>query len=193
MTIEQRREYQRNRYRKGKEGVRVYDGRSAPENVEYHKELKKKYYEAHKEELAKKAKEKRSAGAVEKTPVVCECGMTLKHGNMDRHLASAGHENKMFKKAIKNKLEEERKALFKNGVVKPFTYLCKGEVKPTLYRCDRGIHKGRLLCDVVQFHPGYIDFLIKNHRDTFPEDFKQALLDCSVDIDKYKVVEDEKE
>ena len=184
MTIEQRREYQRNRYRKGKEGVRVYDGRSAPENVEYHKELKKKYYEAHKEELAKKAKEKRESNAVITEPVVCECGMTLKRGvtALGRHIHSSTHEKWLFKKAQHEKMEEERKAL---GL--------KGQVKPTLYRCDRGIYKGRLLCDIVRFHPDYIDFMIKKHRDSFPHAFAEALTDCGVDIDKYKVVEDEKE
>jgi hypothetical protein len=176
MTIEERREYQRNRYRHGKEGVKVYDGRSHPENVEYHRELKRKYYESHKEEIKERRELKKNGVITEKPePVECACGITLKRGNLDEHKATAMHERRMYKKAIADKLKEERQALYQ-----------KFEAKKSYYRCDRGIHKGKLLCDVVLFHPEYIDFLIKHHRETFPEPFLNALIDCGVDVNKYE-------
>lgn len=57
-TIEELREKQRERYRK-KHNVppeRYVNGRSHPDNKEYHRELKKRYYYAHKEELSEKKK-----------------------------------------------------------------------------------------------------------------------------------------
>jgi hypothetical protein len=58
-TIEELREYQRNKNR-AKNNIppeRWVNGRSHPDNVEYHRELKRRYYHRHKEELSKKKKE----------------------------------------------------------------------------------------------------------------------------------------
>jgi hypothetical protein len=57
-TIEELRAKQRERYRK-KYNVppeRFKDGRSHPDNKEYHRALKKRYYYAHREELSAKKK-----------------------------------------------------------------------------------------------------------------------------------------
>ena len=57
-TIEELRLKQRERYRR-KHNVppeRYVNGRSHPDNKEYHRELKRRYYHAHKEELSEKKK-----------------------------------------------------------------------------------------------------------------------------------------
>ena len=188
MTIEQRREYQRELYRKKKDGeVIVYDGRSHPDNVEYHRALKLAHYHRNREELSEKNRQRyytvKNIVAPPKMtlPTMCECGILLKRGSLESHMLTASHENRMFKKAVHNAKEDERKAL---GL--------KGQVRDSQYRCDRGIHRGKLLCHVVAFHPQYIDFLLRNHRGTFPLAFCEALTECGVDVDKYleKSVED---
>lgn len=59
-TIEELREIARNRYRE-KNNVspeRYANGRSHPDNLEYHRALKLKWYYAHKEEIAEKNRER---------------------------------------------------------------------------------------------------------------------------------------
>jgi hypothetical protein len=51
--------------------------------------------------------------------------------------------------------------------------------------CNKGIHRGKFLEDVCKFHPEYIDFLIREHRQTFPDHFTNALIECGVDPDIY--------
>ena len=61
-----------------------------------------------------------------------------------------------------------------------------GFVRKCHYICDRGIYKGKYLEDVCNFHPDYIDFLIRMHRSTFPAIFCDALRECGVDPDYYR-------
>lgn len=59
-TIEELREIARNRYRE-KHNVlpeKYHNGRSHPDNIEYYRAIKLKWYYAHKEELSLKAKER---------------------------------------------------------------------------------------------------------------------------------------
>ena len=58
-TIEELREYARERYRRlhNVPPERFQDGRSHPDNLEYHREIKKRYYYRHKERLSLLKKE----------------------------------------------------------------------------------------------------------------------------------------
>lgn len=53
------------------------------------------------------------------------------------------------------------------------------------YRCTHGKHEGELLADVVRTDRRYINFLLKEHRHTFPKEFCNALRECGVDVDQY--------
>jgi uncharacterized protein (DUF1015 family) len=101
----------------------------------------------------------------------CDCGAFLSRGVTAKHLSSKQHQERMMKKKAIEELEEIKKT---EGV-----HVLQ---RKCFYICDRGIHKGRYLEDVVRFYPNYIDFLITNHKHTFPEEFTDALRMCGVEV-----------
>jgi hypothetical protein len=111
------------------------------------------------------------------TTIQCECGWQPKRGGtLENHQKSHFHVMMMRRKEVSEEYAKKREE--SGSKVDSSHRVCK-------YRCDRGIHKGKWLEDVCKFHPDYIDFLIKNHRHTFPDAFTNALCECGVDPDKY--------
>lgn len=100
----------------------------------------------------------------------CECGLVVKRPHhMEKHLLTKTHEERMRKKDVSKQYFFKREG----KKVDTFHRTCN-------YICNTGIHKGKYLFDVVQFHPAYIDFLIEKHRHNFPESFTKALIECGV-------------
>ena len=88
---------------------------------------------------------------------------------MVAHRATKSHGAALEKKKTSNEYRNRRDGLTIDSLHRPCSYVC-----------DKGVHKGKYLYDVVQFHPEYIDFLISNHRETFPDRFTHALLACGI-------------
>ena len=88
-----------------------------------------------------------------------------------KHLLTKTHQTNLRRAELKKEYEKNRIDANK-----------KVDSHKCLYRCDRGIHKGKFLEDVCKFHPDYIQFLVDNHRHTFPDHFIMALRQCGVDF-----------
>lgn len=91
--------------------------------------------------------------------ITCECGKKIYEYRIKRHLKSKDH-NEWVKSFLNKELE------------KPHKY--------TDYICTHGIYKGYKLEDVIYTDPKYIDFLIREYKDTFPKDFEDALKKCGL-------------
>ena len=101
--------------------------------------------------------------------IICECGVQLFVCNHAKHLLTDYHRDKLHKKKVSEELKRKREQ-DKADI----------DIRKCDYICDRGIHKGKYLEDVVKFHPQYIHFLITHHRHTFPLEFCKALRECGV-------------
>lgn len=108
--------------------------------------------------------------------MICECGHEVKRGSLEAHKQTQFHETLMTRKKVSEEYATRREEC--GSKVDSSHRKCK-------YICDRGIHKGKWLEDVCRFHPRYIDFLIREHRETFPDRFTEALRECGVDPDCY--------
>jgi hypothetical protein len=104
-------------------------------------------------------------------PVECECGVIISQWRLTSHKESKTHQNNLFRKKVSEELKKQREEEGR-----------KTDKRNCYYRCDRGIHKGKYLEDVVKFHPDYIDFLIRHHYHSFPPKFSEALRQCGVKL-----------
>lgn len=103
--------------------------------------------------------------------VVCECGSEIQKRRLKKHMETKTHQTNLHRKQVSEQLKKDREEQGR-----------KTDRRKCSYRCDRGIHKGKYLEDVVKFHPDYIDFLITHHRHTFPLVFCEALRQCGVHL-----------
>lgn len=111
-------------------------------------------------------------GEIIKNKVKCICGKEISTRRLKAHQETNYHKDNLHKQEVSKHLKEERDKQNR-----------KTDYRQCYYRCDRGIHKGKYLEDVVKFHPQYIQFLITHHRSTFPLEFCQALRDCGVEFE----------
>jgi hypothetical protein len=104
--------------------------------------------------------------------ILCECGKQISRRRHKAHLETDYHKQNLHKKNVSEVLKKTRDELGR-----------KRDYRKCNYKCDRGIHKGKYLEDVVKFHPNYIQFLITHHRSTFPLEFCDALRQCGVEFE----------
>lgn len=94
--------------------------------------------------------------------VICNCGEKITERRIKVHLKSTKHNS-----WIRRYLDEQK--------YKEFQF--------TDYICTHGIYEGYKLEDVIYADPSYIDFLIREHQQTFPIEFRDAIEACGLIIE----------